>query len=599
MAAASARTQSRLRRLFRQRSRRVAEIGVQAEQQLERNFMRRFGRLQPVRRFVIGWLLLVVLLIGCVLEQSRTLSGYFQSLQPVPGGIYSEGVVDSYTNASPLYATGPANSAISKLLFASLFKYNQRNKLVGDLAERWQVDVSGKQYTVRLRDGLTWQDGKPLTADDVVFTYHMIQNPDVQSPLNVSWQDVKVSATDKRTILFELPNPLSSFPDSMTNGIVPEHALKDIKPANMRSTQFNTIRPIGAGPFELRSIEVHGNSSATRQEQITMVPFAQYHAGAPKLASFIIRTFPNEQAMLDSFRKKTTTAMVRPQRLPEDIAQDDAVHQINSPLTAANMVFFKTSTGPLQDVTVRRALVAAADVSEIGKDVPKPLLPVRSPLLQGSPGYNPQYQQRFEGAQKAAAILDKSNEWPLDDKGMRYSAKTRAPLSFRLYAQDTPENVMITDRLRQQWRKIGVDMQITLQSNADLPNTIATHSYDALLYGISLGTDPDEYVYWHSRQADVRSQSRLNFSEYQSVVADTALDAGRTRTDLVLRAIKYQPFLQAWQNDAPALGLYQPYFTYVTRGQVSGLEERTLTQPTDRFNNVQEWMIRRVPQQIQ
>lgn len=587
----------RLRRLFRKRSRQVVEIGVQAENQLERNFLRRFGRLFPVKRFVIGWLLLTVLLIGCVFEQTRTLSGYYQSLQPVSGGIYSEGVVDSYTNASPLYATGPANSAVSKLIFAGLFKYNEHNKLVGDLAENYQVDETGKLYTVKLRDGLTWHDGKELTADDVTFTYQTIQNPDVQSPFNVSWQDVKIATKDRRTIEFTLPNPLSSFPQSLTNGIVPKHVLSTIKPVNMRSAQFNTVRPVGAGPFKLRTIEVQGNSSATRQEEITLTPFADYHSGAPRIASFIIRAFPSEDAMLESFRKKTTTAMVRPERLPADLRDDKAVHQLNVPLTAANMVFFRTTEGVLSDVSVRKALVAATDIYDVARDVPKPILPVRSPLLQGTPGYNAQYQQRFEGSEKAAEMLEQAGWTKTGGKDIRVNKDGQA-LMFKLYAQDTPENVAISNRLHDQWKKIGVDAQIVMRSDADLPDTVASRQYDALLYGISLGTDPDVYVYWHSKQADPLSLSRLNLSEYKSTVADTALDAGRTRTDISLRTIKYQPFLQAWQTDAPALGLYQPYFSYVTRGQVYGLEERPLTQPTDRFNNVEDWTVRRVPQQI-
>jgi len=59
-----------------------------------------------------------------------------------------------------------------------------------------------------------------------------------------------------------------------------------------------------------------------------------------------------------------------------------------------------------------------------------------------------------------------------------------------------------------------------------------------------------------------------------------------------LRAIKYKPFLQAWQQDAPALGLYQPRVLYLTNGEVAGLSDATLNTATDRLNNVQNWQIR-------
>lgn len=586
---------SRWRRLFRSRKQQVEEIGSRAERQIERNFLRKFPRLRPVGRFVAVWLALIIVLVGCVIVQTRALSGYHQAMQPAPGGIYSEGLVDAYSNANPLYATGPANRAVSKLLFGSLFKYDEQNRLVGDLAQGWQADPSGKHYTVTLKPGLRWHDGRPLTADDVVFTYRTIQNPDVQSPLNVSWQNVQVAANGSHAITFELPNPLSSFPHSLTNGIIPQHKLKDVPPNSLRSAQFNTIRPVGAGPYKLERVEVNGNSPATRQVEIALVPFRDYHGGAPKIARFIVRTFPNQEAMFKSFRDQAINAMVDPGPLPDDIARLANTQSLAMPLTAANMVFFKTTAGPLQETPVRQALVAASDVGKLTADLPAPVLPVRSPLLQGSPGYNPQYQQTHLGSEKAAAMLDAAG-WKLRPDGLR--VKAGQALTFKLFAQQQPEYNNIAKRLKQQWRAIGVDVQVELEGNDDLPTTVAHHEYDALLYGISLGVDPDVYVYWHSKQADIRSLSRLNLSEYRSKVADASLEEGRTRLDPALRNVKYQAFLRAWHQDAPALGLYQPHFNYVTRGQVSGLNERMLTDGTDRFNTVEKWMIRKSPQQI-
>jgi peptide/nickel transport system substrate-binding protein len=583
------------RRIFSLRRRQAEALSAKAEDQLERNFVRKFGRLVFVRKFVTVWILLVLVLIGAVIVQTRALGGYYQALKPVPGGIYNEGIVGGYTNSNPLYAAGQVNDAVSKLLFASLFKYDDDNHLVGDLALRYDVDATGTKYTVQLKPGLTWHDGKALTADDVVFTYKSIQNPDVQSPLNVSWQNVTVSAAGPQTVVFQLPNPLSSFPYSLVNGIIPQHYFQAIKPANYRSVSFNTTKPVGAGPFRLQTIEVQGNSPDTREEEIQLVPFDAYHAGAPKISSFVVHTYPDQERMVSSFHDRTITAMVGLQRLPDGLAEDDGVQSSVMPLTAANMVFFKTSEGVLADSSVRQALVGSVDTADMTRGLEKPVLPVHSPVLQSSPGYDPAYQQLHFSAQEAASRLDKAG-WVAGANGIRM--KNNQPLTFKLYAQDTPEYAAVTQVLKKQWQQIGVNMQVFLQADADLRSTVAYHSYDALLYGISLGVDPDEYVYWHSSQADVRSASRLNFSEYKSSVADSALEDGRTRNDPILRAIKYRPFLQAWQQDAPALGLYQHHFLYVTRGEVYNFTDHTLTTDTDRFNNVQNWMIRQAPQRI-
>src|SRR5262245_1669321 len=108
----------RFRRKVRARKRQVEGIGTEAERQFEDNFLRRLHRLAPVKRFVAVWLLVVLLLGIGVVIQTRALSGYYQRLQPVPGGIYSEGILGAYTNANPVYASGSVNSAVSRLIFA-------------------------------------------------------------------------------------------------------------------------------------------------------------------------------------------------------------------------------------------------------------------------------------------------------------------------------------------------------------------------------------------------------------------------------------------------------------------------------------------------
>lgn len=593
-------TQARIRRLFRKRKRQAEHISAFAEDQLERNLVRKFSRLYSVRRFVVVWVLLCLALVGSVVVQTRALGSYYQTLQPAAGGIYREGIIGTYTNANPLYVTGQVNDAVSKLLFASLFKYDNQNLLSGDLAQRFDVDAAGTTYTVKLKPGLTWHDGQPLTAEDVVFTYQTIQNPDAQSPLNVSWQNVTISATGPRTVVFKLPNPLSSFPYSLTNGIIPKHSFADANIVNFRSMPFNTVRPVGSGPYQMKTVEINGYSPSTRQEEIELVPFKDYHAGAPAISSFIIHTYPNKELMVADFRDRGLTAMVGLQEMPKELSKDKSVQALTMPLTAANMVFFKTSAGILSDKALRQALVSGVNVDALTEGLQRPVLPVREPFLAGTPGYDPAFVQLHASQEAASALLDQQG-WAKQANGIR--AKGGQVLAFKLYAQNTSEYQQVTSNLRRQWLRLGVDAQIYLQDDANLRSMVATHSkenqsYDALLYGISLGVDPDVFVYWHSSQADVRSASRLNLSEYSSPVADSALEDGRTRQDPVLRAIKYAPFLRAWQQDAPALGLYQPHFIYITRGNVAGLKDRPLTADVDRFNNVEEWMIRRVPQTI-
>lgn len=584
-------TKLRWRRRIRRSRQQVEEIGLHTEEHLERHLFRRLGRLYQVRRFILSWLLLIGVLITGVILQTRGLSNYYQILRPVPGGTYSEGILGAFTNANPLYATGGVDGAVSRLLFSGLLTYNQNNELVGDIAKSWQVDSTGKKYTVKLRDDVRWHDGKPLTAKDVVFTYQTIQNADAHSPLQSSWNGIKLDAPDKYTVIFRLRNTLATFPYALTTGIVPKHVLQGVPAAQLRSDKFNTISPVGTGPFRWDVLEVSGTTIESRQERIRLVANKRYHAGVPKLQRFVIRSYRSEAQLLKSFEDHEINAVVGLTTLPDTVKSLREVQDYSIPLTGEVMVFFNTSQTIFKDVRIRKALVKAADPDAIIRGLDHPVIPADGPLLKSHLGYDPKLTQLATNLKTAKALLDEAG-WKKGSDGIRKKGNT--PLKFSLVGQTTGEYSYVTKVLQEQWKKVGVEVEVVLQSDDKLQNTVATHDYQALLYGISLGTDPDVFAYWHSSQADSRSATRLNLSEYSSNIADRALEAGRTRSGTTLRAAKYRPFLKAWQADAPALALYQPRFLYITRGVVHGFNAMVMNNAIDRYANVNNWMIREV-----
>lgn len=577
----------RLRRKMREHRRQVETAGDQTEQYL----FRRWGRLVKVRRFVSVWLALIVILAGATIMQMSALGTYYQQLKPAPGGAYTEGIIGAFTNANPLYATTAPDKTVSKLLFSGLLTYNEKNELAGDLAESWTVDDRGKVYTVTLRKDLKWSDNKPLTANDVVFTFNVAKNADAQSTLRSSWQGIDIEAKDARTVIFTLDNPLISFPQSLTTGILPQHILKDVPMTDMRTNAFNSNKPIGSGPFVWRELSIYaGKSVSERQEQIVLDANNTYHHGRPKLNTFIVKTFRDEAQMIERYNNHELQAMSGLNTLPDTITEK--VEEYSFPQTAAMMTFFKTTTGVLADKTVRQALTKAVDTQAVRKTLNYSGRAVDSPLLRGMTGYDSSITQ-FGYDQKAAEQQLDQAGWVLPE-GKEVREKEGQKLEFTLYAESNNESARVTRELQKQWQKIGVAAKVELQVSADFQTTIAEHGYDALLTGISIGVDPDVFVYWHSSQADILSSSRLNFSEYKSDIADEALSSARTRTSEALRGAKLKPFLAAWKEDAPAIGLYQPRVLYVVRDPVYGLDEHNVVGATDRLANVHDWQIRLV-----
>lgn len=583
-------TRLRWRRVFRRRQRQVEGIGVQAEETLERHFIKRLGRLVNVRRFVLGWVLFFVFLGGALVWQLRVLNDTFQSLQPVAGGTYVEGMIGDFTNANPLYASSLTDTTVSRLVFAGLLAYDADNNLTGDLAESWSVDKTNTTYTITLKPQLVWQDGQPVTAEDVAFTFQTAQNPDAQSPLFSSWNNVRITVVNDRTVQFTLPAPFAPFPHSLTTGIIPEHVLGSTNVSELRSSQFNTTQPVGAGPFAWDSVELVHSGKKYSQQRIGLKPFDRYYAGEPHLDSFVVRTYSEEKALLADFKDKTVNALVGFDEVPDELSQDEDVITYDHTLTAEVMAFFKTDSPLLKSAAIRQALVQSVRVPDVVATLGYPVPVATSPMLRGQLGYAPSIQQLSFNQKNANKLLDRAGWKRKTPDSIR--SRSKKPLSLRLVAQSTPDSTKVSAALQKFWRGVGIDVQVSLVSETELQNAIRDRSYDILLYGVSVGADPDVFAYWHSTQSDLRSRSRLNFSDYASTTADEALAAGRSRLDPVLRAAKYKSFLETWRHDAPALALYQPRSLYITNTPVFGIDRTTINTAADRLDNVHQWMVR-------
>lgn len=579
----------RFRRIFRKRKKDAILAAEEAEQQLDRHFFRRLTRLSNVRRFVTGWILLLVLLTVSVGLQARSLGAYYQKIAPIDGGTLREGAIGTFTNANPLYAVSVVDGSIARLVFSGLFTHDSSNNLVPDLADKWEADSKGQVYTVTLRKNVVWHDGEPFSAQDVVFTYQTIQNPDAKSPLLASWQGVDVKALDDYTVQFSLPSPLASFPYSLINGIVPAHILKDTPVSQLRSVSFNAVSPIGTGPFVWKSVEVTGLSRDNRSEQVALRRNTSYHLGTPKIEQYVLRTFKDESAMTKAYDNKELTAMVGLDKVPIDIERDTSSVSYNIPMDGVVMSFFNTSSPVLADAKVRQALVYGTSRPEVIKQLGFTALTTTGPLLRGQVGYDPTIVQAAYDIGQAGKLLDEAG-WRVTSDGSR--KKADVPLTLRFVSQNVAEYAAIAQNLQKQWKALGIEVDVKIRPEEDMQaDALTRHDYDVLLYGISIGRDPDVFAYWHSSQADVRSTSRLNLSEYKNKNADKALEAGRTRVEASLRAVKYKPFLVAWRDDAPAISLYQPRFLYIARTELVGFNTGRIGAAVDRLNNIQNWTV--------
>ena len=584
-------TKLRWRRRVKRSRLQVEDYSQTAEINLEKNIFKRLHRLTDVRRFIFVWIAVILLLIGTTIFQIFDISQYYQKTGYTSGGDFYEGAGGTFTNANPLFATGDVNATVSNLIFPGLLKYNQQNQLVGDLASSWTVDSLGQNYTVNLRPNLHWQDGRPLTADDVVYTYQTIENPDVNSSLFNNWYGITVTKINSLTVKFTLPSPLSSFPYQLTNGIIPEHIYASTPADQLQSSSFNNLHPIGSGPFKMESITSQNLANGDAEEEIDLSPNNYYYQGRTKLDGFNLSAYANQGDMLAAFKSQSIQAMIGLNSLPTSLLTNHTVYAYHIPQTAETMVFYRTDSEILSDTDTREAMTQAIDTAQVISKLAYPALPIKGPLLPTMVAYNASYNQVTDNPTAASSELSALG-WNMTPSGYRY--KGTQELEFSLYTQNTPDYLNVARSLVSQWKKVGAKVQLVQLSSLDIKTVIADKTYDMLLYSIAVGVDPDVFAYWDSAQAQPTSVPGLNLSLYKSTTADDSLAAGRTRLDPALRAIKYEPFLQSWQSDYPALALYQPNYLFVTRPKISGFNPSIINSVTDLYTNIDHWETRQV-----
>jgi len=147
-----------------------------------------------------GTIVSFVVVMGIVIAQTT-------KAVPAAGGEYTEGMLGQPEYINPVIASSQTDLDLVKMVYSSL----------PDISDSITPSPDLKTWDVRLKQGLTWQDGQQLTSDDVIFTVQSIQNPDADSPLSESWQGVAVNRVSELELQFTLTKPYAFFGDTLDN----------------------------------------------------------------------------------------------------------------------------------------------------------------------------------------------------------------------------------------------------------------------------------------------------------------------------------------------------------------------------------------------
>lgn len=578
---------SRLRFSKKALGKSVRSIEKQTVRHARRFVSLRLDRLAAIRRSVLGWLLLVLLLIGVSVFQWVNFRHAYSTTAPEAGGIYSEGVLGPLETVNPIFARSSAERSAARLLFAGLFSYDSSGHLKGELAKSMTVNPEETVYTVTLHDNLKWSDGAALTAADVVFTVNLLKQSATGATIS-GWDSFTAEQIDAKTVAFTLPTTYAPFRHGLTFPVLPKHVLDGVPAAELREHPFSQS-PVTSGPFAVRIVQ---NVTPDGSKKIVhMVANPYYAKGQPKLERFQLNVYSQREEIEKALR--TAEIMATPELQYAELPADLKNMYANQPYAINDGVYaiFNTTSETLQDVKVRQALALSVDTAKLRQEITRSSAPLEGPVLHDQVGVRLPAGPRHDLA-KAKALLDESG-WVVTD-GVR--AKGGVKLTLKAVALKGAGFSQSIEALAKLWREeLHIEVEIEIVDPLDpsrsvLQDVLQPRNFDVLVYQFVLGGDPDAYAYWHSTQA---SATGRNFANYKQAVSDDALASGRSRLDEKKRADRYAAFVRRWFADAPAVPLYRPQIDYIHLPSVEAIGDgMKMIHSESRYANVQYWTVR-------
>ena len=463
----------------------------------------------------------------------------------VKGGLWREGMVGQPISINPVFPGNDIDRDISALIFADL----------DEMAEIKAAD-DNREWTVRLKEGLKWQDGEKITSDDIIFTAETIGNPDSRSPLFQSFAGAAASRVSELEVKFSLPSPYVFFETTLKKmKIIPKHVFGNI-PANNFYLSRYILEPVGSGPYKFISFDKKNDGFIT---EYALVPNDYYFQTAPYIKKIIVRFFSNEKDLVAAYNGNSIDGAIIDD--PENLAGLLLRHRIK-PLEAPRYfaVFINQSLAEnLKNIDSRRLLNSAINREKIVADAFKGFaLPING-LLENIP------------------LLPSKKTF--DD------SSTELNLSF----PSSPTLEKVAERLKSDWEAVGFKINLAPLGTSEILEAIRTRNYELLLFGNNLTDPTDLYSFWHSSN---RFFPGTNLSLYKNERADNLMEKIRSEKDEARRADFLSSLEKIINEDAPALFLYSPDYTYVVSPKLRGFSLDTVVTPDERFNRVENWYVK-------
>ncbi|MFZ4856372.1 MAG: peptide-binding protein [Desulfuromonadaceae bacterium] len=485
------------------------------------------------------------------------------SAVPATGDSLVEGTIGEASTLIPLLASDASSHAVAGQVYNGLIKYDRNLQIVGDLAETYDISPDGLTLTFHLRHGVTWHDGAPFTAKDVLYTYQVTIDPKTPTAYAEDFKQVKsITAPDAFTIRVTYGEPFAPALASWGMNILPAHLLEgqDITKSPLAR------KPVGTGPYRFKEW-VSG-------QKIVLEANREYFEGRPYIDRFIYRIIPDTSTMYMELKAGAIDLMnLTPVQYARQTTSPRFTARFNKyryPSSSYLYMGYNLRHPLFGDKRIRQAMTAAINKDELIQGVLFGMgQKAHGPIVPGRWAYNPAVRDIGYDPMHAADLLAQAGWKEKNSDGIL--VKDGTPFKFTILTnQGNQQRLMTAQIVQQRLRQVGIDVKIRIvEWAAFLKEFVNKGNFEVVMLAWSISQDPDMYDIWHSSK---NKPGELNFIGFNNPEVDRLLIEGRNTFNIDKRKQAYFRIQDILAEEQPYTFLYVPDALPVVSSRIRGVE---------------------------
>jgi peptide/nickel transport system substrate-binding protein len=508
---------------------------------------------------------------------------------PAYGDTFIQASIGDIGGLIPSLTSDQSSHEVGGLIYDGLVKQDKDLNLAPAMAQSWTYSPNCLELTFKLRHDVKWHDDYPFTADDVVFTYEAMINPKTPAPFKEGFLLVKeAKALDPYTVRIRYDKPYARAVETWGTTMLPKHLLQSFADAGTMRESPQNSQPVGTGPYRFQEWKPG--------EKVVLVANPDYYEGRPYLSRIVYRVIPSQATIFLELKANgvdyvNSLTGIQYKRQTEYPAFRKAYHKYRYPGDNYTFLGFNLKDPRFADRRVRQAFAHAIDKRELIDGVRLGLATeANGPMRPGTWAYTDDVKRYEYDPAKAKALLAEAGWKDRDGDGV---VKDRDGKPFTLTIrtnQGNDERKKIAEIVQQRLKDIGIHADIQLiEWAAFIKEFIKPRRFEVVVLGLGTGSDPDQYVVWHSSQ---RGPDQMNRTGYANEEVDRLLEAGRASCVQKERVQYYRRIQEILAEDLPMIFLFYRDSLPVVSARIHGVSPA----PAGILYNFDEWYVPKAQQ---